>query len=572
MTRSIIQTCGTTSLGYAVNTSNGAEASMLAGTQLIAPMARFLGAGICSSTTLGKASGVAAAIDAVAVTGSTTSAGTCGGIRFSGDITVGATPYTLANWRDVLRVLFTGIQHDGVVDCNGPVRQALVNNWSSLFQGTCTSGGCTTVQHLWRAGDRSDTSSSFLSLLGLPSLATTPGVFCNGTEQEDKDPIRRPCTNDEQVCSKAGDLGLVVPVLSTDFLSAGDAFPTTPCTSSMMFAQVANRPEGGLDRCPNGDIPVFGNLCLVPVDATGSPMCLATKRTKPAFIFDNTPVDGIAPSRADGRVYNLHLHKVDGSYQLDTTLTPARQMSRAFHRVHSMTPSTGGTACTDRDATRQIGCFAQASTCSLGFTGLQAVSAAPNVSALDVNAIALTTTNVRNLVSRLTPIYPLSQLVFLNTLSGFSDLPALDAAQSNLANCFFNQPTIDAAATAAGLVTLGRAPSCQDFNEMALCGAPRNDNACGFSFNVCPTIDSIDVIPLETRVGTSITLRSSGSDIDNAPQPLTYLWAATFGSIAAPDQPNTTFTCTSVGTGTLTLTVTDGDCPDTRSVPITCSP
>ena len=46
MTRSIIQTCGTTSLGYAENTSNGAEASMLAGTQLIAPMARFLGSSV----------------------------------------------------------------------------------------------------------------------------------------------------------------------------------------------------------------------------------------------------------------------------------------------------------------------------------------------------------------------------------------------------------------------------------------------------------------------------------------------------------------------------------------------
>jgi hypothetical protein len=572
MTRSIIQTCGTTSLGYAVNTSNGAEASLLAGTQLLAPMTRFLGTGICSSATLSKASGVASAIDALAVTGSTTSAGTCGGIRFSGDVTVGDTVYTFANWRDVLRVLFTGVQHDGVTDCNGPVRQALANDWNALFQGTCTGGGCTAVQRLWRSGERSDSTSMFLSLLALSAVNATSGVFCNGTEQEDKDPIRRPCSNDEQVCSKAGDLGLVVPVLSTDFLPAGDAFPTAPCTSSMMLAQVAYRPEGGLERCPNGDIPVFGNLCLVPVDANGNPACLATKKTKPAFIFDNSPLDGVTPSRADGRVYNLHLHKADGSYQVDTSLTPSRQMSRAFHRVHSKTPSAGGTACLLPDSTRQIGCLAQASTCSLGFAGLQAVGASPLVSALDLNGVALKTTNVRNLVARVTPVYPLSQVVFLNTLSGFNELPAIDAAQSTLANCFFTQPTLEGAATAAGLVTLGKAPFCQDFNEMALCGAPRNDNACGVSFNICPGIDSIEVTPLETRVGTSITLRSSASDIDNAPQPLTSLWSTTLGSIAAPDQPNTTYTCTGPGTATITLTITDGDCPDTRSVPVTCSP
>jgi hypothetical protein len=373
------------------------------------------------------------------------------------------------------------------------------------------------------------------------------------------------------VCSKAGYLGLVVPVLSTDFLSASDAFPTAPCTSSMMFAQVANGPEGGFDRCPNGDIPVFGNLCLVPVDASGHPGCLATKKTKPAFIFDNTPVDGVAPSRADGRAYNLHLHKLDGTYQLDTTVQPARQMSRAFHRVHSKAPSTGGAACLERDATRQIGCLAQAGTCSLGFAGLQAQGVS-GIAALDLNGVAATTTNIRNLVARLTPVYPFSQVVYLNTLRGFNDLAGLDADQAALATCFFTQPTLETAATAAGLVTLGVPPFCQDFNEMALCGAPRNDNACGFSFNICPGIESIEVTPLETRVGTTITLRSAASDIDNAPHPLTYSWSATAGSIAAPDQPNTTFTCTTAGTATIMLTISDGDCPDSRSVPVTCSP
>jgi hypothetical protein len=137
---------------------------------------------------------------------------------------------------------------------------------------------------------------------------------------------------------------------------------------------------------------------------------------------------------------------------------------------------------------------------------------------------------------------------------------------------FFNQPVLEAAATSAGLVTLGKPPFCQDFNELALCGAPRNDNACGISINICPGIDSMDVSPLETRVGTTITLHSSASDIDNAPQPLTYSWTATGGSIDTPDQPSAVFTCTTAGAFTLTLTITDGDCPDSRTVPVTCSP
>jgi hypothetical protein len=423
------------------------------------------------------------------------------------------------------------------------------------------------LQRLWRAGDRSDTTATFLTLLALPSA-----VFCNGTELEDNDPIRRPCTSDEQVCGKGGNLGLVVPIVSADFLVQADAFPTTPCTSTMIFAQVANLPSGQLDRCPNGDIPVFGNLCLVPVDASGNPGCLATKNTKPAFIFNNTPVDGVAPSRADGRVYNLHLHKPDGSYQVDPNFQPARQMSHAFHRIHSKTPTIGGgAACTERDATKQIGCLTQASTCSIGFAGLQAQTVS-GVAGLNLNGVAPTTTNIQNFVSRVAPIYPLSQLVYLNTLSGFDDLAGLDQNQSNLATCFFNQPVLEAAATSAGLVTLGKPPFCQDFNELALCGAPRNDNACGISINICPGIDSMDVSPLETRVGTTITLHSSASDIDNAPQPLTYSWTATGGSIDTPDQPSAVFTCTTAGAFTLTLTITDGDCPDSRTVPVTCSP
>jgi hypothetical protein len=403
-------------------------------------------------------------------------------------------------------------------------------------------------------------------------VTANPAVFCNGEGSADNDPIRRPCGTDEHVCSRGGSLGLVVPIASTDPLPATEAFPTAPCTTSMKFAPVASRPEGGLDRCPNGDIPVFGDLCLVPVDASGSAACLATKRTKPAFIFDNTPVDGVRPSAADGRAYNLHLRKSDGTYQLDASVTPPRPITRAYHRIHSRPTASGEAACTEGDSVRQLACLARANPCSLSMTGVQG-TAVSGVVGLELNGVAPTTANIRNVVSRLPPIYPLGQIFYVNTLTGFNDLQSVDPVQASLANCFFHQPTLETGIAAAGLVTLGRAPFCQDFNEMALCGAPRNDNACGFSFNVCPSIDDMMVSPLETRVGTSIALNSTASDADNAPQPLSYLWSTTApGTIAAPDQPNTVFTCTAVGAGTIQLLITDGNCPDERTVPITCSP
>jgi hypothetical protein len=565
LVRAVLASCSNaSSINYIGGGASAAESAMLNGQQLVAPMSRFMGAGICSARRPDLAAGLTVALDATVLMGGANTAGLCGGLRFSGSVTAGAETYTLSNWRDILRVLFAGVHHDGSVDCNSAVRRALADDWASNFAGTCTGQPCSRIHRLFRSSDASEVTELFLSMLSLPSTSTNPLVFCNGTEKEDKDPVRRPCSDAEQVCGKGGDLGLVLPIISTKVLAPTEAFPTTPCTGRMTFA-MAPSIDGVVGRCPNGDIPVFGNSCLVPTDVNGNPVCLSRKATHPAFIFDDTPIDGVRPSRADGRVYNLHLHKPDGTYLRDPR--DSQLISHAFYRIHSK-PGATATACLEPSEHRQIGCLAQASPCSIGFGGHEA-AAAPGAAALDVNGIAPTADNIRQLFTQTGPAWPFSRPIYLNSVAGFVAV-GNEPVQRAFDTCFSDPAVIEPAALALGFVPLGGPPICQDFDEHAICGAAHNRQACGVTFNFCPTIDTYEISPLDTRVGGVITLMSTASDEDDGPLPLAYTWSATSGTIAAPSSPNTTFTCTVPGPVTLTLTVTDDDCSDTISVDVEC--
>ncbi|HEY0464501.1 MAG TPA: lamin tail domain-containing protein, partial [Polyangiaceae bacterium] len=92
------------------------------------------------------------------------------------------------------------------------------------------------------------------------------------------------------------------------------------------------------------------------------------------------------------------------------------------------------------------------------------------------------------------------------------------------------------------------------------------------TLNVCPVIDSLSVSPAETTVGNAVGLSAAGSDTDHVPSALSYAWTSTSGTIAGPSAANTSLTCTTVGTVTVTLTVSDGDCSDTLTQIVTCSP
>jgi hypothetical protein len=89
--------------------------------------------------------------------------------------------------------------------------------------------------------------------------------------------------------------------------------------------------------------------------------------------------------------------------------------------------------------------------------------------------------------------------------------------------------------------------------------------------NLCPRIDAVDVLPAEAIVGRSVTVSAAAADLDGAPTPIAFAWTSTAGPVAAPIAARTSVQCAHAGARTVTLTVTDGDCTDTVTVPVTCT-
>ncbi|MEM8609937.1 MAG: hypothetical protein AAGF92_22785 [Myxococcota bacterium] len=90
-------------------------------------------------------------------------------------------------------------------------------------------------------------------------------------------------------------------------------------------------------------------------------------------------------------------------------------------------------------------------------------------------------------------------------------------------------------------------------------------------FNICAELAKVIVSPLQTSVGNDIDLHAEA--IDQEGDPVAFLWSANGGSIAAPTQGQTTYTCTTVGYDEITITVSDDMftyCTATWTVPITC--
>src|SRR5690349_2924331 len=214
--------------------------------------------------------------------------------------------YTFENWRTVLRIIYGG-QSDqpaalvnwdpctslhparaaiGTKACNSEVRTTLINSWGNMFAKadgtTCTNGSCTALKHAFRRDDVSGTTDTFLELLALPAISTTP--FCNGNETQDNDPVRRQCTgngfaNGEQVCkgdnpaaptTTSQGLGVVLPII----VPQANAFPANPnvtCAPAAFggssFGDVT-MPFPPPASCPNG-AALKGGTCKWPRTSAG---------------------------------------------------------------------------------------------------------------------------------------------------------------------------------------------------------------------------------------------------------------------------------------------------------------
>jgi hypothetical protein len=232
-------------LTYAGGGSGGGNDAMLAGTQVIAPMSSALSndptESHCASHPT-SAEGMVVGLDGISVVVDASSSEHCGGghanrpdeptsaptppfsqYRLSGTLSgtagyvAGAGMAAGTGWKDILLLLYTGIDHSGVKGCNSQARQDLAADYANLFQNGCSANAnCPNgIKHAYRRGDLSGTTDTFLGLIGGPKPATLP--FCNGSDVDDNDPVRRNCDPSEQVCEYDGTLGLVLPVVVPTF-------------------------------------------------------------------------------------------------------------------------------------------------------------------------------------------------------------------------------------------------------------------------------------------------------------------------------------------------------------------
>jgi hypothetical protein len=274
------------------------------GHQIVAPMSRAVNAAGCTSVTTGAnarpasdVQGIVFALDGLNILGDTEETAACGNGHSAGapapkpvgysytdltrtpdtlvDPTSGATVYSFADWKDVLKLLYLGIDNTGAKNCASAARQNLANNYKKLFKGGCLSGNCTSIKHAYRRGDLSGTTDTFLTLLSAPAIATVP--FCNGTDQQDKDPIRIPCDPTEQVCEYDGTLGLVLPIL----VPTGAQIPA----SALVAGESEKSVLYNASTLPNnGDVAPFGSF----LGALGT-RCTSAPDTTMFPGFPNTP-------------------------------------------------------------------------------------------------------------------------------------------------------------------------------------------------------------------------------------------------------------------------------------------
>jgi hypothetical protein len=542
-TRKIIPTCaGATTLIYTGGGSGTAEAGMIAQSQEIGPMSRFFNANACKGATPKQAQGHTVAFDGMSISSDADNTQCASGaLAFTGgfDVTdttgapvvncpgcdLGTSHYTLKGtsggasdaWKDVLRLIYSGIPHTGgnIIanqNCASDARRILANNYSLLFQGGCTTGACTQLNHAFRRDDLSGTTDTMITLLGLPAITSTPNPFCNGDEQSDNDPIRRACTADDDVCSKDGKLGLVLPIFAPPDVDASVALYTTaacsatnklkilPCQKTIdaggvSHFQCADRPDGDGFNIAGGN--------LTPVTDAGAPCICDTDPTKCKSLFTK-------PSTTDHRVFNLFARLPNGN--LIANAPPVDpddpnqakrnfQVTHAYWRLRSTGVNNGKTAatlCAQATDTRNIGCLSANGACSIGYSGRESVDLSavgitggvPGSKALLVNNLLPTDANVLSLT------YPLSRKLFLDSLVGFANIqdPSEKALASTGAGCFGDLPTVQAAATQFGFVPLPLSTTveeCVDFDETTCnaivpfaCKAATANADCG-STGVC---------------------------------------------------------------------------------------
>jgi hypothetical protein len=263
-------------ISYQGGGSGGGETAIVAGTQTVAPMSKFISAPSCAAADPTKAEGIAFAADGVSMVASKVHFAACqtakaptdcsstagSGLKQSGTLnggayTLGANSATTAvqGWQDVLRLIYLGLPNTAgkdpgnqdntgpasFRDCNSAARQDLVNHWGNLFENACeaTGGLCTQLDHAFRRDLLSGTTDVFRELINAKKYPfcnarfagdTTPSEYSTTLSTgapifddpyQDFDPIRRTCAGGQN----GGGGSLPTPVVNTDGSQSQPDYP-----------------------------------------------------------------------------------------------------------------------------------------------------------------------------------------------------------------------------------------------------------------------------------------------------------------------------------------------------------
>lgn len=473
--------CGA-NLNYVDGGSGNGQTALFNGSQTVAPMSRAFNATNATCDATGE--GMFFALDAISIVADSEQTEQCGGGHahrtgsvFSADGTVnvvnsgptvapvGSFSDLGANWATKLRTLFAGDGTGSAASCSATDRVNLANNYKSLFADNCTAGTgqqntCTQIKHVYRRGDASGTTDLFKTLVGAAAGGGAITNFCNGTDQQDNDPIRRDCTRDEQVCNADNKLGLLLPILTPEIGTQADLYNNAKCSSgkfNFRDAPLLSDPTCCL-RAPVTNACLRNSTftkCQTP-QTTGNLPCLNGNQVAGASgdNFPNLPVGWpkVGSANMNPGVFNLIVRNND------TTASVRRfrnnvEATHAFYRIHSTaagrdhSATTGASPdiCRILNNTEEIGCLVQKanSSCSIGFAGYAAVDGPTQAFAepLALNNIDISQQSVQNFAlsavgqPTVGATYPLSRKLYLNTTVGFS---AVTGDQAAFASCFAN--------------------------------------------------------------------------------------------------------------------------------------
>ena len=90
-----------------------------------------------------------------------------------------------------------------------PVRQALVDSYGNIFQDvpptqSCRTGTCTKLRHAFRRDDLSGTTDTFVSLVGLTTIANPTKAFANNSPTPDRAAVANPFCNAGEQADEQG--------------------------------------------------------------------------------------------------------------------------------------------------------------------------------------------------------------------------------------------------------------------------------------------------------------------------------------------------------------------------------